>query len=182
MGSFISRLLQSLFGKKEIGILIVGLDAAGKTTILRKLKLGAVIATTPTMGFNAETIPYKNISITVWDIDGHEALRRLWRFSSLSIQGIIYVVDSSDRGRIGEARYALQRMLDEGGWDHAVLLVFANKQDLPGAMTPDKVTDLLGLSSLHQRTWFVQSCCATSGDGLYEGLEWLSKNITDPSI
>lgn len=90
-------------------------------------------------------------------------------------QGIIFVVDSNDRERISEAREELQRMLNEDELRDALLLVFANKQDLPNAMPAAEITDKLGLHSLRQRGWFIQATCATSGDGLYEGLEWVSR-------
>lgn len=93
------------------------------------------------------------------------------------IIGIIFVVDSNDRERIGEARDELMRMLNEDELRDALLLVFANKQDLPNAMKTAEMTDKLGLHSLRQRNWYIQSTCATTGDGLYEGLEWLSNSL-----
>ncbi|WVQ82119.1 ADP-ribosylation factor [Cryptococcus sp. DSM 104549] len=167
MGLSVSKLLNGLFGKKEMRILMVGLDAAGKTTILYKLKLG----------FNVETVEYKNISFTVWDVGGQDKIRPLWRHYFQNTQGIIFVVDSNDRERITEAREELQRMLSEDELRDALLLVFANKQDLPNAMNAAEITDKLGLHSLRQRSWYIQAACATSGDGLYEGLEWLSANL-----
>ncbi|KAK4049852.1 hypothetical protein OIV83_003908 [Microbotryomycetes sp. JL201] len=172
MGLSVSKLFQGLFGKKEMRILMVGLDAAGKTTILYKLKLGEIVTTIPTIGFNVETVEYKNISFTVWDVGGQDKIRPLWRHYFQNTQGIIFVVDSNDRDRVVEAREELQRMLNEDELRDALLLVFANKQDLPNAMNAAEITDKLGLHSLRQRTWYIQSTCATSGDGLYEGLEW----------
>ncbi|TFY62811.1 hypothetical protein EVG20_g6564 [Dentipellis fragilis] len=177
MGLSVSRLLSGLFGKKEMRILMVGLDAAGKTTILYKLKLGEIVTTIPTIGFNVETVEYKNISFTVWDVGGQDKIRPLWRHYFQNTQGIIFVVDSNDRERVSEAREELQRMLNEDELRDALLLVFANKQDLPNAMNASEITDKLGLQGLRQRTWYIQAACATSGDGLYEGLEWLSANI-----
>jgi len=177
MGLNISRLFTSLFGKKEMRILMVGLDAAGKTTILYKLKLGEIVTTIPTIGFNVETVEYKNISFTVWDVGGQDKIRPLWRHYFQNTQGIIFVVDSNDRERVSEAREELQRMLNEDELRDALLLVFANKQDLPTAMNASEITDKLGLQGLRQRTWYIQAACATSGDGLYEGLEWLSANL-----
>jgi ADP-ribosylation factor protein 1 len=177
MGLSVSRLFSTLFGKKEMRILMVGLDAAGKTTILYKLKLGEIVTTIPTIGFNVETVEYKNISFTVWDVGGQDKIRPLWRHYFQNTQGIIFVVDSNDRERVSEAREELQRMLNEDELRDALLLVFANKQDLPNAMNASEITDKLGLQGLRQRTWYIQAACATSGDGLYEGLEWLSANI-----
>lgn len=89
-------------------------------------------------------------------------------------QGIIYVVDSNDRERAGEARDELMHILQDDELRDAVLLVFANKQDLPNAMNAVELTEKLALHSLRQRHWYIQATCATAGDGLYEGLEWLS--------
>ena len=161
-----------------IGILMVGLDAAGKTTILYKLKLGEVVTTIPTIGFNVETVEYKNISFTVWDVGGQDKIRPLWRHYYQNTQGLIFVVDSNDRDRVDNARDELHRMLNEDELRESILLVFANKQDLPNAMSAAEMTDKLGLNGLRHRQWYIQACCATTGDGLYEGLDWLSATLT----
>lgn len=177
MGLTVSSLFQRLFGNKQVRILMVGLDAAGKTTILYKLKLGEIVTTIPTIGFNVETVEYKNISFTVWDVGGQDKIRPLWRHYFQNTQGLIFVIDSNDRERIGEARQELERMLNEDELRDAVLLIFANKQDLPNSMTAAEITDKLGLHSLRSRNWYIQATCATSGNGLYEGLDWLSNQL-----
>ncbi|KAI6175749.1 ADP-ribosylation factor 1 [Aphelenchoides bicaudatus] len=177
MGQTLSSLYARLFGKREMRILMVGLDAAGKTTILYKLKLGEIVTTIPTIGFNVETVDYKNISFTVWDVGGQDKIRPLWRHYFQNTQGLIFVVDSNDHERVGEAKEELMRMLGEQELNDAVILIFANKQDLPNAMNASEVTDKLGLHSLRNRNWYIQSSCATSGDGLYEGLDWLSNQL-----
>ena len=181
MGTSFSTIWTRFFGKKEMRILMVGLDAAGKTTILYKLKLAEVVTTIPTIGFNVETVEYKNISFTVWDVGGQETIRRLWNYYYNNIQGIIFVVDSNDTERIDDAREELHKMLAEEELKDACLLVMANKQDLPGAMTPPDIADGLGLHTIRGRSWHLQGTCATSGDGLYEGLDWLSKTVTNKS-
>jgi len=178
MGSLFTKVWQRMLGTREMRILMVGLDAAGKTTILYKLKLGEVVNTIPTIGFNVETVEYKNISFNVWDVGGQDKIRLLWRHYYTNTQGLIYVVDSNDRERIEENREELHKMLAEEELRDAVLLVFANKQDLPGALTCPEITDKLGLHTIRGRTWFIQSTCAVRGDGLYEGLDWLSKSVT----
>ncbi|XVF01318.1 hypothetical protein REPUB_Repub04eG0077600 [Reevesia pubescens] len=132
MGATISRVAKR-FGflrKCRLRILTVGLDASGNTTILYKLKLGDLLATKPTIGFNVETIEYKNICFDVWDIGGQSKIRPLWKHYFLNSQAIIFVVDSSDRERISEARKELHWMLTDNELANAALLVFANKQDL----------------------------------------------------
>ena len=177
MGQALSAMLKSLFGKMEARVLMVGLDAAGKTTILYKLKLGEIVTTIPTIGFNVETVEYKNLKFTVWDVGGQDKLRPLWRHYFQNTNGVIFVVDSNDKDRVAQARDELAKMLSEDELRDAVLLVYANKQDLPNAMSTAEVTDKLGLHSLRQRNWFIQGCCATSGEGLYEGLDWLATNV-----
>ncbi|XP_074684261.1 ADP-ribosylation factor 5 [Strix aluco] len=159
-------------------ILMVGLDAAGKTTILYKLKLGEIVTTIPTIGFNVETVEYKNICFTVWDVGGQDKIRPLWRHYFQNTQGLIFVVDSNDRERVQESADELQKMLQEDELRDAVLLVFANKQDMPNAMAVSELTDKLGLQTLRSRTWYVQATCATQGTGLYDGLDWLSHELS----
>ncbi|CAI9728137.1 proteasome activator complex subunit 3-like [Octopus vulgaris] len=157
MGNVFATVFKNLFGKKEMRILMVGLDAAGKTTILYKLKLGEIVTTIPTIGFNVETVEYKNISFTVWDVGGQDKIRPLWRHYFQNTQGLIFVVDSNDRERIQEACEELNRMLNEDELRDAVVLVFANKQDLPNAMNAAEVTDKLQLHGLTNRSCHVMS-------------------------
>ncbi|XP_071499269.1 ADP-ribosylation factor 1 [Diadema antillarum] len=177
MGNVFAKLFNGLFGRKEMRILMVGLDAAGKTTILYKLKLGEIVTTIPTIGFNVETVEYKNIAFTVWDVGGQDKIRPLWRHYFQNTQGLIFVIDSNDKERLGEARDELTRMLNEDDLKDAKLLVFANKQDLPNALGTAEIQEKLALSALKNRSWYVQATCATSGDGLYEGLDWLSNAL-----
>jgi signal recognition particle receptor subunit beta len=101
----------------------------------------------------------------------------LWRHYFTNTQGLIFVIDSNDRERVSEARDELQRMLAEDELRDAILLIFANKQDLPNAMTAPEITDKLGLHSMRNRNWYIQASCANTGDGLYEGLDWLSNQL-----
>eukprot|EP01091_Cochliopodium_minus_P000643 TRINITY_DN10562_c0_g1_i1.p1 TRINITY_DN10562_c0_g1~~TRINITY_DN10562_c0_g1_i1.p1 ORF type:complete len:175 (+),score=50.05 TRINITY_DN10562_c0_g1_i1:280-804(+) len=162
--------------KKEMRIVMLGLDNAGKTTILYKLKLGDVISTIPTVGFNVETLQYRKIEFTVWDIGGQDRIRCLWRHYFKNAQGIIFVIDSNDRERMEECALELGKLMKEGDLKEAKLLVFANKQDMPNALTLSEISNKLNLSSLKNK-WFIQSSCAKSGDGLYEGLDWLSNAL-----
>ena len=180
-----SKIWSRMFSKADMRILMVGLDAAGKTTILYKVKLGEVVTTIPTIGFNVETVEYKNISFTVWDVGGQDKIRPLWRHYYQNTQGVIFVVDSNDRERIDDgsgydhsAKDELNRMLAEDELRDAVLLVFANKQDLPNAMKVQEVTERLGLNKLRNRQWYIQGASAPTGDGLYEGLDWLSATLS----
>eukprot|EP01119_Soliformovum_irregulare_P001295 TRINITY_DN11021_c0_g1_i1.p1 TRINITY_DN11021_c0_g1~~TRINITY_DN11021_c0_g1_i1.p1 ORF type:complete len:188 (+),score=21.42 TRINITY_DN11021_c0_g1_i1:87-566(+) len=157
---------------------MVGLDAAGKTTILYRLKLNEVVTTIPTIGFNVETVEYRNLKFNVWDIGGQDKIRALWRHYFSGSQGIIFVIDSNDRERISEAAKEIKSLCAEEELANSCLLIFANKQDLPGVMSVAEITERLDLQSYKSRKWFVQSASATSGTGLYEGLDWLSRTIS----
>ncbi|XP_008300392.1 ADP-ribosylation factor 1-like [Stegastes partitus] len=176
MGGFISQIFNRFTSRTPVRILMVGLDAAGKTTLLYRLKLAEVVTTIPTIGFNVETVDYKNISFTVWDVGGQTIIRPLWRHYYVNTQGLIFVVDSNDPERIKEAADELHMMLEEDELRGVAVLVFANKQDLPRAMSASDITEAMGLSRVSQ-PWFVQSSCAVSGSGLVEGLDWLSNQI-----
>jgi GTPase SAR1 family protein len=162
MGLLISKLFERFAGKEQ-RIIMVGLDAAGKTTILYKLKLGDVVSTIPTIGFNVETVQYKNTTFTMWDIGGQDKIRPLWRHYFDNTDGIVYVVDASDRDRVDLANLELHRMLNEDELRAAAVrpavsstgrrrradtartlaqvLVYANKQDLPGAVSAAALAD-----------------------------------------
>ncbi|BHF64197.1 hypothetical protein SprV_0200719600 [Sparganum proliferum] len=188
MGLMFSRIFDRFFDKKEVRILMVGFDAAGKTTILHKLKLGEVATTISTIGFNVKTVEYKNLKFNVWDIGKENLCRLLWRHYFKDAQGkrsrfydvpgLVFVVDSNDRERIDEVREELHGMLNGDELRDAALLVFANKQDLPNAMQASEMAQRLGFSAHQGRQWHVQAACATSGAGLYEGLDWLSNTLS----
>lgn len=169
-------LMAKLFGNKEMRILMLGLDAAGKTTILYHLKLGQCVTTIPTVGFNVETVTYKKTRFNVWDVGGQDKIRPLWRHYYTGTQGLIFVVDCADADRIDEAKQELHKIANDREMKDAVILIFANKQDLPDAMKPHEVQEKLGLSLLRDRNWFVQPSCATTGDGIEDGLMWLTSN------
>ncbi|CAG9314945.1 unnamed protein product [Blepharisma stoltei] len=176
MGSSITRIWNKLFKNQEIRILMVGLDAAGKTTILDQFKLGKFVQTIPTIGFNVETIKYRNISFVIWDIGGGDKIHLLWKHYLENAKGLIFVVDSADHERIDIARH---RFLELVKLDKSVaVLVLANKADLPNHMSINEIVNRLEIESIENKKWYVQAACAVSGDGLREGLEWLSWVLT----
>ncbi|KAK9095608.1 hypothetical protein Scep_027077 [Stephania cephalantha] len=146
MGQAIRKLFDTFFGNTEMRVVMLGLDAAGKTTILYKLHIGEVLSTVPTIAF--------------WGPG-------------------IYVVDSLDRERIGKARAEFQAIIKDPFMLNCAILVFANKQDMKGAMTPMEVCEGLGLYNLKNKRWHIQGACALRGDGLYEGLDWLSGTLKE---
>ncbi|KAG6378527.1 small GTPase superfamily ARF/SAR type [Boletus reticuloceps] len=184
MGLTFSSLLNSFASlvrwskDKDVRILMLGLDSAGKTTILYRLQIGEVVSTIPTIGFNVETVEYKNIKFQVWDLGGQSSIRPYWRCYFPNTSAIIYVIDSSDHSRLGTSRSELLTMLSEDELSGVPLLVFCNKQDADGALKPEEISEQLGLAGAETaRQWSVHGCCATKGEGLEEGLDWLVNAI-----
>ncbi|KAB8266417.1 ADP-ribosylation factor family-domain-containing protein [Aspergillus minisclerotigenes] len=147
-------------------IIMVGLEGAGKTTILNELSEDIFHD-----GHNGDSIQYGDMELISWDVP------RRWGNNLSDIEGIIFVVDSSDRELISDAREELQRLLNKDDLRNATLLVMSNKNDISGAMDTAEITSHLSLSGLTHRNWYIQNTCATAGDGLEEGLEWLNANI-----
>ncbi|KAL1495284.1 hypothetical protein AB1Y20_017144 [Prymnesium parvum] len=167
---------------KEMKVLIAGLDAAGKTTVLYKLKKGEkkkheAIQTIPTLDFNVETCKYKKHTFSIWDVGGQDSIRPLWRHHFTGTQGLIYVVDSADRQRVRKAAEELHKIVLDHEMRFAVTLIVANKADLPHALSPDEIKAELKLDQLGGRTFHVQPTCATTGEGLWEGMKWLAENV-----
>jgi small GTP-binding protein len=173
MGILISKIWNNLISKKEVRILMLGLDSSGKSTILYQLKMGETLKTMPTIGFNVETLDYKGLIFTVWDVGGQERIRILWKYYYKNTDGIIFVIDSNDKERIEEAAYELNKLLSEEDLKDSVLLVFANKQDLLESFNPYQITRYLGLDKT-KRKWLVQGASAITGQGLKEGFDWLA--------
>ncbi|KAL6066116.1 Arf GTPase arf3 [Balamuthia mandrillaris] len=178
LGQLFSRLLGRLWGaQRPVKILILGLDGAGKTTVLYQLQCGEVVSSTPTIGFNMETVTYKNVVFQVWDLGGQTKIRPYWRYYYEKTDAIIYIVDSADRDRIGESKRELHAMLLEDELKDAAFLVLANKQDLPGVLSEAEVSAALELDRLKERQWAIYKTSAIKGTGLYEGLDWLVNAI-----
>ena len=186
MGLYLSHLVTKLtdllneFSNQQARILMVGLDAAGKTTILYRLKLNETVTTIPTIGFNVETVsPTKNVTFTVWDVGGQEKLRPLWRHYFKGAEGLIFVVDSSDQERFHEARKELFGVLENDGMDRVPVVVIANKQDLPRAVRAGELAQKLNLLQHKENPWHVQEACAKTGDGIYEAMNKLSTMVKE---
>ncbi|XP_071089777.1 uncharacterized protein [Haliotis cracherodii] len=178
MGQHLSSSTQRWFKKIEVKLIMHGLDAAGKSTILYRLKLGEVVETNPTIGLVQETVSYRNIHIIAWDVGGRSAIRPLYHYYYTGTGAVLFVVDSNDRERVEHARDELERLLEEKEFKNAVFLVLANKQDLPGAMTVPEVAKAMKFKQIlktHRAT--IMGSCAVTGEGLNEAMNWLSREI-----
>lgn len=158
-------------------ILMLGLDNAGKTTILYKLKLNKIKTSAPTVGFNVETVSFRNVKFNMWDVGGQDRLRPLWRHYFPATTALIFVIDSQDMKRLNEAKEELYSIIGDKEMEEVVLLVLANKQDLKGSMNPQEISDYLELKShLDSQLWCVIGSNALTGQGLVEGLSWITNN------
>ena len=147
---------------------------SGKTTILYKLAFGEVVVTQPTIGSNIEEVDHQNLKLQVWDLGGQTTLRQTWSSYYVNTAAVILMVDSTDRGRIAAVKDELFRLLGNESLDPSSgVLIFANKQDLPDAMTVLELTDALQLHAVKGKQWHVQPSCALTGEGLREGLDWV---------
>uniref|UniRef100_A0A7S3LDE2 ADP-ribosylation factor n=1 Tax=Amphora coffeiformis TaxID=265554 RepID=A0A7S3LDE2_9STRA len=179
MGLILSTLWALFSTNREYRLLMLGLDAAGKTTVVYKLKLGENVTTIPTIGFNVETVEYRNISFTVWDVGGQDKIRSLWKHYYQGTDGLVFVVDSSDTSRFEEAAQELHQLLACDEMRGAKVLVLANKQDLPDSVSAFELANKLNLRNLRTHEWYIQACSATVGTGVYEGLDWLAGAINN---
>lgn len=154
---------------------MLGLDLAGKTTILYRLKRNKFVNTNPTTGFNCEPVLNKEVIFNLWDIGGKNHLRSSWKYYYENSRVLIFVVDSSDLQRFDEAKKELNRLLKENELEDCPLLVFANKQDLPNSIKTDELTNLLELNKISDRKWHILATNAVSGEGLLQGLDWIGE-------
>lgn len=162
---------------RELRILLLGLDNAGKTSCLKKLSSEEIHHIMPTQGFNIKSITSNNIKLTVWDIGGQKAIRPYWNNYYDNTDALIYVIDSSDKRRLEESGSELNKLLDEAKLQKIPLLIYANKQDLISALSSSDISDALHLHNIKDRSWNIQPCSAKQGTGLQEGLEWVIKNV-----
>lgn len=175
-------LLTSWSASNPSRILLLGLDNAGKTCILYKVKLNENISTIPTIGFNVETVtPCKGVSFTVWDVGGQDKIRKLWKYYYQNTDGLIFVVDSADKERMQEAQDELQAILSDDTMRGVPVVIIANKQDLPGALSCAEVAKRLALDQLKmtKNKWFIQAACAVTGEGIYEAMKEMSDMVKE---
>ncbi|KAF6005550.1 hypothetical protein F1559_005154 [Cyanidiococcus yangmingshanensis] len=163
---------------QRIELLLLGLDGAGATTLLYRLKLQKFIITVPTLGSVEETIHWGSDEILFHDLGGTDKLRPLWPMYQDGIQGVIYVVDAADRRLLDVNRRELRRFYRSAVKLHqAPLLIFATKQDLPEAMQSEELHQELGLDEIPCRCWHIVGCSAITGEGIREGIDWIVREI-----
>ncbi|CAL1525915.1 unnamed protein product [Lymnaea stagnalis] len=163
----------------ELRILLLGLDNAGKTTLLKVLASEDITHITPTQGFNIKSVQSKGFKLNVWDIGGQRRIRPYWRNYFENTDLLIYVIDSADRKRFEETGEELTELLEEEKLAGVPVLIFANKQDLLTAARASEIAEGLNLNSIRDREWQIQACSAVSGEGIKEGVEWMTKTCNN---
>lgn len=165
--------------EKEMRILMVGLDNAGKTTVVKRLCGQDTSTVSPTLGFSIASLTLGRYALNVWDVGGQKTLRAFWRNYYESTDGLVWVLDAADGARLPDVAHELASLLAEERLAGASLLVLANKQDLAGALSRDALFDALRLGDLARggRHVAVVACSAATGDGLLAGVTWLVHDI-----
>eukprot|EP00842_Homolaphlyctis_polyrhiza_P004055 jgi/Hompol1/4650/HPOL_003803-RA len=164
--------------EKETRILMLGLDNAGKTTILKRINGEDISSISPTLGFNIKTLEHNGYKLNIWDVGGQKSIRSYWRNYFETTDGLVWVVDSADRqDRMEDCKRELKELLKEERLAGASLLIFANKQDLSAALTYEEIKDLLDLESIQTHHWHIEGCSAVTGQNLLSGMDWIVKDI-----
>nr|XP_009861298.1 LOW QUALITY PROTEIN: ADP-ribosylation factor-like protein 6 [Ciona intestinalis] len=179
-------IMNKLFGwlkgkKKEANVLCVGLDNSGKTTIINYLKPNDAqqVDIVPTVGFNVEKVTMTNLSFTVFDMSGQGRYRVLWSHYYKETQGVIFVVDSADKLRMAVAKDELDQLLKHQTImnKRIPILFFANKMDVQNSLSAVKCSQLLGLENIKEKPWHICASNAKTGEGLSDGMHWLSDQL-----
>ncbi|XP_068021366.1 ADP-ribosylation factor-like protein 11 [Melanerpes formicivorus] len=166
--------------KRDARVVMLGLDFAGKSTILYKLKRGQAVETCPTVGFNVESLQTPcRVSFNLWDVGGQGSLRASWPDYLEDISILIFVLDSADTARLPEAIAALEEALSHPSMAGVPVLLLANKQEVPGALAPTELRERLQQGRLVDHRWVLQGCSAYTGQGLQEALASLGELLRD---
>jgi small GTP-binding protein len=177
MGFIFSKILDFFSrSRSNFKIIILGIQNAGKTTILYRLSLGQLVQTTPTIGSNVEEISYNNVKLQAWDLGGQETTRSVWDVYFVNTDAIIYVIDTHDTN-YEESKNQFYKLLENENLKNTVILIYANKQDLSGAKRVNEIIQIYELDKIKDHIWNIQPCSAQTGEGLITGMKWLSDQL-----
>ena len=178
MGFIISKILEFFTkNRNNFKIIILGIQEAGKTTILYRLSLGQLVKTTPTIGSNVEELTYNNVKFQAWDLGGQESTRTVWDVYYMNTDAVVYVIDSQDDDNFEISKSEFHKVIANQNLKNSVILIFANKQDLPGAKNINKIVEDYEFNKIKNHIWHIQPCSAVKGDGLVNGIKWLSDQL-----
>ena len=177
MGFIFSKILDFFSrSRNNFKIIILGIQNAGKTTILYRLSIGQLVKTTPTIGSNVEEISYNNVKLQAWDLGGQESTRSVWNVYFVNTDAIIYVIDTHDE-TYDDSKTQFYKLLSNDALKNALILIYANKQDLPGAKSVAEIIQIYELDTIKDHIWHIQPCSAQTGEGLITGMKWLSDQL-----
>lgn len=187
MGALLGKCYFGKANNDRRGVLLVGLDCSGCTTILYHQLHGRYLRTIPTLGLNREIISVDGTELEVYDIGGMEITRPLWPIYSKRVNAVVYVVDSSDTTRFNQDAELLRNLfffddrVDSRGpiVPDIPLLILANKQDSPGAVGCDRIEEALRLEEMPVRSYKVLPTIATEGKNLANGFSWIVHQLND---
>ncbi|XP_044743381.1 ADP-ribosylation factor-like protein 6 isoform X1 [Chrysoperla carnea] len=169
--------------KREVHVLVIGLNNSGKSTVVNHFKSeeDRVTEIVPTVGFNVEKFQNQNLGFTAFDMSGHGRYRDLWEHYYKDCQGVIFVIDSSDRLRLVVVKDELDLLLQHPdiASRRIPILFFANKMDCKDALSSVKIASALALERIVDKPWHISASNAISGEGLNEGVEWLTQQIRE---
>ncbi|NXH12531.1 ARL11 protein, partial [Bucco capensis] len=175
------KLISKGHPQREARVVMLGLDSAGKSTLLYRLKGSQALETCPTVGFNVESLQTPcGLSFTLWDVGGQGRLRASWPEYLEDTDSLLFVLDSAEPARLPEALAALEAALGQPGMARVPVLLLANKQDVPGALAPSELQDRLQQAQLAGHPWVLQGCSAHTGQGLQEALTILGQLLREP--
>ena len=178
MGFILSKIIEFFTkGRNNFKIIILGMQNAGKTTILYRLSLGQLVKTTPTIGSNMEELIYNNVKFQAWDLGGQESTRSVWDVYYMNTDAVVYVVDSQDDEYFEESKSQFYKLLANPALKNSTILIFANKQDLPEAKDANKIINDYEFYKIKDHVWHIQPCSALKGEGLITGIKWLSEQL-----
>ena len=163
--------------KPESNILILGLDNAGKTTLLNYLTHEDNKNTKPTPGVNAKSIQYGEIKLNFYDLGGQKPNRDYWKFYYEKVEVLIYVVDVSDKERIGECNESFQILLKDEKLANVPILVFGNKGDLANCLGPEEIIEKLEMNDITGKDWSLYACSTLKGNGVKDGTKWILEKL-----
>ena len=179
MGFILSKIIEFFTkSRNNFKIIILGMQNAGKTTILYRLSLGQVVKTSPTIGSNVEELTYNNVKFQAWDLGGQESIRSVWDVYYMNTDAVVYVIDSQDDEYFEESKAQFHKLLKNQTLKNATILIFANKQDLQGAKDVNKLIQDYEFFKIREHVWHIQPCSALKGEGLVTGIKWLSEQLT----
>jgi len=180
MFSLFYGLWKYIFSKTEFHVLILGIDKAGKTTLLEKLKAHyskleglPPDRIVPTVGLNIGRVEVLNSKLVFWDLGGQLGLRSIWEKYYEEAHAVVFVVDAACPSRFEDSKSALEKVLRHEDLRGAPLLILANKQDLAEAVSADELARYLDLKKLDERAYTFEGVSAYDGTGIKESVDWL---------